>query len=1287
MALLAVILSTLAVAAALLFAARADALIHRGHVFEGTLETSGANKLSGPSAVAVNDGAGASGAGDSYVLDKGNNRVVRFGPKHEFLEAWGAGVNGGTEYERCKVAAECKAGIAGVSGAGKPKFEEPVAIAVDNAVGSPSVGDVYVVPNRTWRHALIYKFDFEGNFLGVIAGKPEEKEELWPIDGVAVDNTGKVWVDREDEEEEFVLERFTNALKNQRIGEPEEYEFPEVISGARTARPGFAIDPLGRVYVTYELEGRDIEEEEELIEEREEERKEKKEPKIEEHIVPPCTQHACQVARFGPGEGEAALSEEAEVVNFDPETNTVGVAVDQSVGDQSSGDVYLSHESFVAALLGGGTAIQQGTLIQQFGQAQLTEAGGAGVGVNQASGEIFVADQKNARVDIFEPTKAGSPIVAQDSLLVAEVTAETAELKAAIEPLGADTHAFFRYGTESCSSGPSACSSTAPTPPGIDIGSGFGDQGASEEVTGLQPATKYHFVVVAENSFGVVTSVQEGAFKTLPANAAEAVLPDGRAWELVSPVNKRGVSIEPLSHEGGLIEAANDGKQFAFIAAAPVGDEEPAGNRAPEPTQLIASRGTAGSWATHNITTPNNSAEGIQANTRREYQFFSSDLAQAAVFPIEPLDSTQTTEPSVGIPIYLRDTACATTHCYAPVTKTSTAKQGGPLLGAATPDLEHLGLNTVGEGLFEWSAEEAQAGEGHLRRVDVLPGGGTSTGTSGFGRPEAELFQGSRHTISANGSRVVWATKSAGVEERALYQTEFLAGQTETLQIDEPNGGIEPPAFVRKPVYMASSVSGDRAFFTDNARLTSNASVADEFDGDLYVFERSKPAGERVTDLTPDLNAGESAAVQGGAIGASEDGSYVYFVANGVLAEGALPGHCVSGGLRSAKCNLYEVHNNGSKWESPKLIARLSNEDGPDWGTISEQRTEYKVDEMTSRVSPDGHFLAFMSDQKLTSYNNLDANSEERDEEVYLFDGSTGKLVCASCNPTGAQPKGVHDVQESGEGRGLLVDRLGIWSTETEDDAYAHWIAASVPGWTNLNDRESLYQSRYLSNDGRLFFNAADSLVKKDVNGKEDVYEYEPLGIGDCTSENATAGCVALISSGASERESTFLDASESGNDVFFLTSSSLIPALDADKAFDIYDARVCNGADAEEACPPTALPPATPCEEEGCRANPSSAPSFGPPASAQAGTGNAVQPVPGATTEAQKPAAPKAQVQTRAQKLTAALKTCKRKYKSSEKKRVSCEKQARKKYGAKKATSKGAAHKSSAKSHARGSR
>src|SRR5271163_624863 len=77
--------ATLVGCLALVFSSPAAALIHQGHEFTGTIGAPG--ELSGPNDVAVNES-----TGDVYVLDAAHNRVMVYGPKHEFLQAWGAGV-------------------------------------------------------------------------------------------------------------------------------------------------------------------------------------------------------------------------------------------------------------------------------------------------------------------------------------------------------------------------------------------------------------------------------------------------------------------------------------------------------------------------------------------------------------------------------------------------------------------------------------------------------------------------------------------------------------------------------------------------------------------------------------------------------------------------------------------------------------------------------------------------------------------------------------------------------------------------------------------------------------------------------------------------------------------------------------------------------------------------------------------------------------------------------------------------------------------------------------------
>ncbi len=136
-------------------------------------------------------------------------------------------------------------------------------------------------------------------------------------------------------------------------------------------------------------------------------------------------------------------------------------------------------------------------------------------------------------------------------------------------------------------------------------------------------------------------------------------------------------------------------------------------------------------------------------------------------------------------------------------------------------------------------------------------------------------------------------------------------------------------------------------------------------------------------------------------MGASDDGSYVYFVANGVLAPGASPGDCHRVDSFSQTCSLYLLHNGVTTF-----IAAVNGEDLGDW-----YQRESGLNG-TSVVSHDGHYLAFGSLNSLTGYDNLATNgvtcgTRLRCAEVYLYHaatGAAGTLSCASCNPSGGSP-------------------------------------------------------------------------------------------------------------------------------------------------------------------------------------------------------------------------------------------------------------------------------------------
>jgi hypothetical protein len=124
-----------------------------------------------------------------------------------------------------------------------------------------------------------------------------------------------------------------------------------------------------------------------------------------------------------------------------------------------------------------------------------------------------------------------------------------------------------------------------------------------------------------------------------------------------------------------------------------------------------------------------------------------------------------------------------------------------------------------------------------------------------------------------------------------------------------------------------------------------------------------------------------------------------------------------------------------------------------------------------------------------------------------------------------------------------------------------------------------------VSDDGRrVFFHSTDALLARASNGRQNVFEY-------------TDGKTSLISPGDGPSPATFLDASASGDDVFFLTNDELVPNPNGgDDA--VYDARVGGGF---------AVSPREECAGTGCRPSASLAPSLPTAASlAFSGEGNA---------------------------------------------------------------------------------
>jgi DNA-binding beta-propeller fold protein YncE len=1212
-----------------------------------------AGQFNNPSGVAVDQA-----SGDLYVADAGNQRIEELQGSGGFQRVWGLGVVDGKPVPETCTASPCYRGQAG-SGSGS--FETPTAVAVDNDPLSLSYGDVYVVEYSSHR---VEKFNATGAFLLMFGGEVNETKDneagaseaeknlctaasgdtckagrVGAGNGqfsyfsgganIAVGSTGTVYVGDANA---------GNENRVQEFGEGGEYLSQLALAGSGRVRT-LAVDGSGDLYVKGEasggirkynptgtlLETLDAAGEPEAV---------ALDPAGDVFIMDGAggfhvlkySSAGVELASFGRGTannshgiafgettGELYATSTGEVDTGVWALTQPGPGPLMELGSEQAGEIQPTSVKLAAEINPEGAEttyhFEYGTSEGYGSSTAQSSSIGSGFADGPASASLsgltpattyhYRVVAKSAAGTAFGPDREFTtlPPVSIDGESTVAVAGTSATLQAQIDPLGSDTTYRFEYG-------PSASYGASVPSPAVDIGSGASDVGVAIHLQGLVLNTVYHYRVVASNVLGTADGPDE-TFITQTAGG-ELTLADGRQWEMVSPPVKEGGRLLPIA-ESGIIQAAADGGAITYLAAAPT-EANPAGSATE--TQVFSVRGADGGWSSQDIQAPHERAPEVTAGNGEEYRFFSSDLSLGVIEPRgkgeEPTLSAKATERTP----YLRDDAPLQPGAgeqafyheaeeeappgspvgYLPLITSANVPPGvkfgaewpsGVKFVGGTSDLSHVVLSSPvpltakagAGGLYEWSG-------GQLLPVSVLPGAGEEFVSGGLG---GQFGLNARNAISADGARVFWT------QEGHLYLRDTAAGVT--VQLDAAQGAPEPSA--GQAEFQFASGDGSRVYFTDNRRLTPDVMTGgqDLFECEVVEGVVGKPTC-KLSDLTLDPNAGERAAVQS-SVGASEDGSYVYLVADGAIAKGATTGDCGFGSIAPDEqtCNLYVMHYSGGAWTT-KFITKLSGDDAPDWVSSS-------LSGQTARVSPDGRYLAFMSDRSLTGYDNNDANSGKPDEEVYLYDATAGHLVCASCNPSGARPVGLEANQEQ------FIDADRVWEGH-------NWLAADVPGWTAMQVDEARYQSRYLSNSGRLFFNGVDALVPQAANGVADVYEYEPAGIGSCASSSvafseASGGCLALISAASSGEESVFLDASENGDDVFLMTTARLA-GQDLDNAYDVYDAHVCSAA---SPCAPVTVPSPACTTADSCRTAPSPQPGvFGAPASATfSGAGNLAPP------------------------------------------------------------------------------
>lgn len=473
----------------------------------------------------------------------------------------------------------------------------------------------------------------------------------------------------------------------------------------------------------------------------------------------------------------------------------------------------------------------------------------------------------------------------------------------------------------------------------------------STDLTGLQPGSTYHFIVVATNGAGETESA-DGIFASnppagppppeCPNKGALGVsqLPDCRAWEMVSPPDKNGGDI---THGGGSIRASSTGGAVIFDSKVAFGDARGTGNVS---SVTFRADRAANSWITHSLM-PLQAVNSIAAVNGATYPLFTPDLSLGLLDAGDPPLVSGAPE---GVPnLYLTDGAGGSPtllsfsvnpvirgrEFYIPTPvdistdRHHVAFESLQRLTADAP-AQPVSCALIGIGckprVYEWD-------DGVVRLLSILPNGSPAAeAVAGYPGQEGTDALNNR-AYSEDGSRLYFASSTNSAQAK-LY---LRKGHSETVLVSESEASSPDP----EPMparFLDASEDGTRAFFATEEQLLDDDTNEST---DLYMYTDG-PDPQHESNLTliskdDEPGDGEDAfesgdILSGGILGVSEDGRRVYFVAEGQI----IPGGLTASGGRE----LY-LWDHGSI----RYVANLSPADFLNWTHEGSK---------ASRMTPDG---------------------------------------------------------------------------------------------------------------------------------------------------------------------------------------------------------------------------------------------------------------------------------------------------------------------------------------------
>lgn len=373
-----------------------------------------------------------------------------------------------------------------------------------------------------------------------------------------------------------------------------------------------------------------------------------------------------------------------------------------------------------------------------------------------------------------------------------------------------------------------------------------GPQTVSVAVGGLNPATIYHLRVVAKSLEGK-TSSPDHIFATRSVSVEG--LPDGRAYEQASPVDKDGSDAQGRVP---FVKATASGDGITFGSTFGI----PGGQGAQALPTYLASRGPGeAGWSTHGLLPPPGAGERAQvlgwlpnfSETFDSVTRLGNPRSSALVtqqFPGGPLSTIGAYTPEAEY-AYAGTSADGATVIFESRSKLPT-KEGGPPIAAAREGAPNV---------YAW---DRASGEVHLAGMmndGQAPVQGTlagpydwARGTNAFNLREGgaarNYYLEGEHAITANGDVYFTEAGSAQLylrrnptqpqsplngegkcEDKALACTIHVSASHKTNGKGPGGTDSAGPQFA---TFQAASADGSQVFFTSHEKLTNDANTGPE---------------------------------------------------------------------------------------------------------------------------------------------------------------------------------------------------------------------------------------------------------------------------------------------------------------------------------------------------------------------------------------------------------------------------------------------------------------------------